>query len=79
MCSFQDFRDGGESNDQVDAASALIAAIPTKIEVAIVSPIFAPGVPDYPETTSFLVKFVTNDYNGVVYCFAAIFGGENTI
>jgi hypothetical protein len=65
MCSFRDFRDGGESNVQVDAASAL-SVFPTKIKVAIVSPTFSPGVPYYPETTSGLVIFVTNDYNGVV-------------
>ena len=79
MCSFQDFRDGGESTIRVYHASAFwVLSIPTKIEVAFVAPFRAPGVPDYPETTS-IVQFVTNDYNGVVYFVAAIGGGENTI
>ena len=78
MCSFQDLRDGGVSAFLVYHASATLFRIPTKIEVAFVSPIFAPGVPDDPETTSVLVKSITNDYNGVVYFVAAIGGRDNT-
>ena len=79
MCSFQDFRDGGESTIRVYHASAIwVLSIPTKIEVAFVAPFRAPGVPDDPETTS-LVQFVTNDYNSVVNVgFTAIGCGDNT-
>ena len=78
MCSFRDFRDGGESDELVDTTSTF-AVFPTNIAIAPVSPSCAPGVSDYPETTSGLVIFVTNDYNGVVYFAGAILGGYNTI